>query len=723
MSPSKKTVLITAAGGAAVPCMIRRLKSAGYKVIATDTDQYAAGFYYADKAVVIPEGISPEFSGSILEICRKENVDAIMPLVDEELLKTADMEGHGITVILPKKEFIKNCLDKYTLIKRLEDAGIPSLKTRLASDGASGFDFPVIVKPRTGRGGRGVEVVYSQESLDGMLKGADLERLIIQEYIDGPEFTISVVVWRDGEVQAVVPKEIISKKGITKVAVTRKVQAIEDLCRRVQKELKADGPFNVQLRYDPVLELPFIFEINPRFSTSISLTIASGIDELCGILAQALNGKESYKFGEWKEGVVLLRQTLDEFIDEKDYAASCSIIDRVDNEKWKKMDKIEPILNIEKHPFFVGPVAPYKESELPKNLPFRLGVHPKYAILRLILDSETSTALGRAYSIGSMASTPLGESGLSSARMNEILNKLLALLSGDVKGRKILELGSGKGALLNELKKRGAVVTGLEIGPQGKEAAEKYGINMINKPFKKGVVNDKFDCIYSYGCIEHIIELDDIFEASRDCLKDKGLFFHVVPNSGFYFDTVSLNHLVHEHVNYFTSFNGVNLFKAQGFCSAKSAFSHAGNELMLWGYYDSSAKPHWPVGLVPKEEKELKAYAEKLREKTDRIISVLKEMISEGKTIGFYAGGFEYGIQLGEGIRYFDGDSYKHGKSWLKGMPVIEPPQALKSTPVDNLIICKSHYFSAITKNIDEIGVTKRMCIFDIETLGMKKVV
>lgn len=720
MSPSKKTVLITAAGGAAVPGMIRRLKSAGYKVIAADTDQYAAGFYYADKAVVIPEGISPEFSGSILEICRKENVDAIIPLVDEELLKTADMEGHGIAVILPKKEFIKDCLDKYTLIKRLEDAGIPSLKTRLASAGASGFDFPVIVKPRTGRGGRGVEVVYSQESLKEMLKGADLERLIIQEYIDGPEFTISVVVWRDGEVQAVVPKEIISKKGITKVAVTRKVQAIEDLCRRVQKVLNADGPFNVQLRYDPVRELHFIFEINPRFSTSISLTTASGIDELCGIMAQALKGKDSYVFGEWKEGVVLLRQTLDEFMDEKDYAAS---LERVDNAKVEKIDKIEPILNIEKHPFFVGPVDPYKESELPKNLPFRLGVHPKYAIPRLILDSETITALEKAYSIGSMASTPLGESELSSVRMKEVLNKLLALFSGDVKGCKILELGSGKGALLNELKKMGAIVTGLEIGPQGKEAAERYGISIINKSFKKGVVNDKFDCIYSYGCIEHIIDLDVIFEASRDCLKDKGLFFHVVPNSGYYFDTVSLHHLAHEHVNYFTSFNGVNLFKAQGFCSAKSAFSCAGNELMLWGYYDSSAKPDWPVELVHKGEKELKIYAEKLREKIDKITSVLKEMISDGKTIGFYAGGFEYGIQLGGGIRYFDGDSYKHGKSWLTGMPVIESPQALKSAPVDNLIICKSHYFSAIAKNIEEMGLTKRMCIFNIETLGMKETV
>jgi carbamoyl-phosphate synthase large subunit len=127
---------------------------------------------------------------------------------------------------------------------------------------------------------------------------------------------VSVVVWRDGEVQAVVPKEIIVKKGITHLAVSRRNAKIDTLCRTIQHRLRADGPFNVQLRLDEKTGEALPFEINPRFSTTISLTIASGIDELEGLIIQALGGREKYTFGEWKEGVVLLRQTMDEFLEE-----------------------------------------------------------------------------------------------------------------------------------------------------------------------------------------------------------------------------------------------------------------------------------------------------------------------------------------------------------------------------------------------------------------------
>ena len=145
------------------------------------------------------------------------------------------------------------------------------------------------------------------------------DALLLQEYINGTEYTVSVVVWRDGEVQAVVPKEIISKRGITKIAVTRRNPKIESLCIKIQEQLKADGPFNVQLRFDASSGEPFIFEINPRFSTSISLTIASGIDELGGLLSQALYGKSSVKFGNWQPGIVMMRKTVDEFMSESDF--------------------------------------------------------------------------------------------------------------------------------------------------------------------------------------------------------------------------------------------------------------------------------------------------------------------------------------------------------------------------------------------------------------------
>ena len=315
------TVLLTGAGGAALPGMIDRLRSTGYRVLAADMDQYATGLYLADSGFLIPAGTSPDFFPALRRLCLQEAVDVIVPLVDEELIVVLKLEEDGVIVLLPRHKFVAICLDKFLLMKQLQSAGISAPATRLASNGSDEMSFPLVVKPRTGRGSRGMGSVNSEDELRSFLRVSSYtaDELILQEYIKGLEFTVSVVVWRDGEVQAVVPKEIISKRGITRLAVTRRNPKIEEICCKIQEHLRADGPFNVQLRIDQNTGEPIPFEINPRFSTTISLTIAAGIDELGGLIAQAVGGREKYHFGNWKEGVVLLRQTSDEFVDESTF--------------------------------------------------------------------------------------------------------------------------------------------------------------------------------------------------------------------------------------------------------------------------------------------------------------------------------------------------------------------------------------------------------------------
>jgi SAM-dependent methyltransferase len=382
---------------------------------------------------------------------------------------------------------------------------------------------------------------------------------------------------------------------------------------------------------------------------------------------------------------------------------------------------IDPILKITSHPFFLGPVPVGSNLELPTRLPFELGIHPKYAMPVLILTDEIRHALAAAYSLGSMLSTPLGESFLSNERMSEVLGRLLSIYDGNVEKVKFLEIGCGSGALLNELKVRGAEVMGVEIGPQGQEGARKYGIKVIDKPLESAAITERFDCIYSYACLEHIVELDKFFAASRKCLKENGLFFHVVPYSELQFSVGYIDHLVHEHVNYFTTQNGVRLFELQGFRSGQACTSSAGNELYLWGYYDSSALPVWPgddIRLVQAESRKLKEYSDKITERTERIITALKNMDS----IGFYAGGFEYSYYLKEvgNVRYFDGDSFKQGQSWLFGLPAIESPEVLRANPLDDLIVCKDHYFDAILQFLSrEIRIPSSIRVHKLGDLGV----
>lgn len=316
-SCNNKTVLITGAGGPAPMGMISVLRNWGYKIVAVDMAEKTPAFYLADAAYVVPPGGHSTFKNVLREICHRENVDAIVSVVDEELIHVAELERDGYQVIQPESDFISLCLDKYRCMNELRRHGIEAPETWLVGELPAQPVYPLLIKPIVGRGSRGIGILRSQVDLNDYLATTNYQshELMIQEYIEGTEYTVSVIVWRDGVVQEVVPKEIICKQGVTRMAITRKNPKIDMQCRKIQEHFHANGPFNVQLRINSE-GTPMIFEINPRFSTSITLTMAAGADELGGLLSQALFGRESFSFVGWNEGVVLLRGTLDSFVDE-----------------------------------------------------------------------------------------------------------------------------------------------------------------------------------------------------------------------------------------------------------------------------------------------------------------------------------------------------------------------------------------------------------------------
>jgi carbamoyl-phosphate synthase large subunit len=99
---------------------------------------------------------------------------------------------------------------------------------------------------------------------------------------------------------------------VTRLAVTRRHPAIDQLCRAIQERFRADGPFNVQLRLAPN-GTPTAFEINPRFSTTVTLTVAAGVDEVGGLVAAA-SGTALPTVDHWQDGLALVRSSVDRFV-------------------------------------------------------------------------------------------------------------------------------------------------------------------------------------------------------------------------------------------------------------------------------------------------------------------------------------------------------------------------------------------------------------------------
>jgi len=289
------TVLVTGAGGAAGIGAIRSLHDhTVHDVIGVDMNPQAAGRFLADAGAVVPRATDPDWADAIDAVVADHDVDAVVPTVDEELLeldRLRETVPASVPVIAPRSGLAELALDKYRTMDRLERAGHTVPNTWLATnrtDIASNA-FPLLVKPRRGRGSRGIARVDSHADLTVHLANTDYDTdaLLLQEFIEGTEFTTSVVATRENRLLGVVPKEAIEKQGSTVTGVTRTAPAVSEDCRGIFETLAPHGPLNVQQIVDEQGR-PHTIEINPRFSSTSCLTAAAGIDEFDLLVRDAL---------------------------------------------------------------------------------------------------------------------------------------------------------------------------------------------------------------------------------------------------------------------------------------------------------------------------------------------------------------------------------------------------------------------------------------------------
>lgn len=283
-------VVITAAGGAGTIEIIRSLAAlGGYRVVAVDASRHAGGFAFAHASYVVPVASAPEYVAAMDAVIHREQPEFVVPLVDEEIavLHRLLTRRQRCRVLAPVVEFCEMANDKWHTFLALQSAGLPTARTWLAGD-AGAATFPAIIKPRFGRGSRGIARLADPAELSTYLGRADApaDGFVIQEQVIGREYTVSVVVALGGPTLAVVPKEVVVKRGITEVGVTRIAPRLDAVCRLIQDRLHADGPFNVQFIVDGE-GAPRVIEINPRYSTTVALTIAAGLNEVDVVIRQA----------------------------------------------------------------------------------------------------------------------------------------------------------------------------------------------------------------------------------------------------------------------------------------------------------------------------------------------------------------------------------------------------------------------------------------------------
>lgn len=283
MPPDRVRVLVTGAGGPAGVAVIRALqRDPAVEIIAADLDLYAAGLYLVDRGRrwLVPAGDATGFAEELLARCRARGVDVVIPTVDAELLPLAvtreRFAGAGIRLALPSEDALRGTLDKLALARRCAPVvRTPRTEPLTAAIAADSWTYPVIVKPRSGSGSRGIRAVATADELRAL--GSD-QALIVQDFLPGEEYSLDVLADADGRVVSVVPRvRLRVDSGVSVAGRTLHDPELDALARAVVAAVGLSLVANVQCRRD-LHGRAALLEVNPRFPGALPLTIHSGVD-------------------------------------------------------------------------------------------------------------------------------------------------------------------------------------------------------------------------------------------------------------------------------------------------------------------------------------------------------------------------------------------------------------------------------------------------------------
>jgi carbamoyl-phosphate synthase large subunit len=301
-------VLMTA-GSRRVPLVqafrhaLHALGTAG-RVIVTDINPLSPAVHVADRAYRVPLSTDPNYVAELLSICEAERVRLLVPTIDDEMALIAaareQFRAIGTLVACSPTSTAALCNDKLETCEALIAAGVRAAKTYLPSTLPENIALPLFIKPRVGRGAIGAFQVRTREELAFFL--GYVNDPIIQEYLDGPEYTIDVLCDFNGRPLSIVPRErVVIRAGVIDRGRTVNDPKLIELARATCEALPFAGPVNIQCRLHR--GEPVIFEINPRFSGGIPLTIQAGADFTQMLLKLALGRAVVPTVGQFRDGL------------------------------------------------------------------------------------------------------------------------------------------------------------------------------------------------------------------------------------------------------------------------------------------------------------------------------------------------------------------------------------------------------------------------------------
>lgn len=200
----QKKLLVLAAGILQVP-VIKKAKEMGIYVVAADGSEHAVGLQLADKPIVV--NITSE--EEMLRVAREEQVDGVIHPCSEVSMNVMGRINDELGLSGISREAAIRATNKHLMREAFEKGGAPSPKSILTESSEDAwshlqndFETDGILKPSRNSGSRGIAKVTRDMVKEDFVKAYDLtlqesrdKSVLIEQFIEGPEFSIEIIVW------------------------------------------------------------------------------------------------------------------------------------------------------------------------------------------------------------------------------------------------------------------------------------------------------------------------------------------------------------------------------------------------------------------------------------------------------------------------------------------------------------------------------------------------
>ncbi len=273
----------------------KSLKKLGFETIIVNCNPETVSTDYDTSDKLYFEPLTLE---DVLSIYKKENpVGVIAQFGGQTPLNLAsDLQKNGVKILGTSPEVIDLAEDRDQFRAMMDKLGIPMPEAGMATTVdeaimiANKIGYPVMVRPSYVLGGRGMEVVYDDESMAGYMEaavGVTPDRpILIDRFLhhameceadaisDGTHAYVPAVMEHielagvhSGDSACIIPSKHISDKNLA---------TIKEYTRKIAEEMHVVGLMNMQYAIED--DVVYVLEANPRASRTVPL-----VSKVCGI--------------------------------------------------------------------------------------------------------------------------------------------------------------------------------------------------------------------------------------------------------------------------------------------------------------------------------------------------------------------------------------------------------------------------------------------------------